>query len=198
MPVEIHTQPSLLLRIRRPADAEAWRQFVDLYAPLVYGFLRKQGLQDADAADVAQDVLRTVSQQIGQLEYDRSRGSFRGWLFTIVNSRLMDFRRRGQRERALVAHAVADVAQHEHEETASSAEWDLDYQRQLFHAAAERVRGDFGPSAWRAFWQAAVEGRPAKEIAADLGMSPAAVYLAKARVMNRIREELETLTGESA
>jgi RNA polymerase sigma factor (sigma-70 family) len=197
MPVELHTQPSLLLRIRQPADGDAWRQFVELYAPLVYGFLRKQGLQDADAADVAQDVLRTVAQQIGQLDYDRSRGSFRGWLFSIVNSRLMDFRRRNQRERALVAQ-VADAAQQDAEETASSGEWDLDYERQVFHAAAERVRGDFGDSAWRAFWQAAVEGRPAKEIAAQLGMSPAAVYLAKARVMNRIREELEILTGESA
>jgi RNA polymerase sigma-70 factor (ECF subfamily) len=197
MPVELHTQPSLLLRIRRPADSDAWRQFVEVYAPLVYGFLRKQGLQDADAADVAQDVLRTVAQRIGELEYDRSRGSFRGWLFSIVNSRLMDFRRHNQRERALVAH-VSDAAQQDPEDTASSGEWDLDYQRQVFHAAAERVRGDFGESAWRAFWQAAVEGRPAKEIAAALGMSPAAIYLAKARVMNRIREELETLTGESA
>jgi RNA polymerase sigma-70 factor (ECF subfamily) len=197
MPVEIHTQPSLLLRIRQPADAAAWREFVDLYAPLVYGFLRKQSLQDADAADVAQDVLRTVAQRIGELRYDPARGTFRGWLFTIVNSRLNDFRRRGQRQRALVAHAAAQISEAEHE-SASSEEWDLDYQRQVFHAAAERVRGDFGTSAWRAFWQAAVEGRPAKEIAADLGMSQAAVYLAKARVMNRIREELETLTGESA
>jgi RNA polymerase sigma factor (sigma-70 family) len=197
MPVELHTQPSLLLRIRQPADGDAWRQFVELYAPLVYGFLRKQGLQDADAADVAQDVLRTVAQRISDLDYDRSRGSFRGWLFSIVNSRLMDFRRRNQRERALVAQA-AEAAQPDPEDTASSGEWDLDYERQVFHAAAERVRGDFGESAWRAFWQAAVEGRPAKEIAAQLGMSPAAVYLAKARVMNRIREELEILTGESA
>jgi RNA polymerase sigma-70 factor (ECF subfamily) len=197
MPVEIHTQPSLLVRIRQPADAAAWRQFVDLYAPLIYGFLRKQSLQDADAADVAQDVLRTVAQNIGQLDYDPSRGSFRGWLFTIVNSRLNDFRRRSQRQRALVAHAAEQASETE-QESSSSAEWDVDYQRQVFHAAAERVRGDFGTSAWRAFWQAAVEGRPAKEIAADLGMSQAAVYLAKARVTSRIREELEVLTGESA
>ena len=198
MPVEIDTQPSLLVRIRQPADASAWRQFVDLYAPLVYGFLRKQGLQDADAADVTQDVLRTISQRIGKLEYDPARGSFRGWLFSVVNSRLIDFRRRGQRERALVSHVAEQAPDSAVDDTASTAEWDLDYQRQVFHAAAERVRGDFGASTWRAFWQAAVEGRAAKEIAADLGMSQAAVYLAKARIMNRIREELAILTGESA
>jgi RNA polymerase sigma-70 factor (ECF subfamily) len=194
MPAELETQPSLLLRIRRPHDAAAWQQFVELYAPLVYGFLRKQGLQDADAADVAQDVLRTVSQQIGGLEYDRSRGSFRGWLFTVVHSRLADFRRKSRRQRLLLAEAAAGAP--EAIEELSSAEWDLDYQRQVFHAAAERVRGDFGASAWRAFWAAAVEGRAAKEIAAELGMSQAAVYLAKARVMNRLREELERITGE--
>src|SRR5688500_10388226 len=98
MPAQLETQPSLLVRIRRPQDAAAWQQFVELYAPLVYGFLRKQGLQDADAADVAQDVLRTVAQRIGELEYDRSRGSFRGWLFTVVHSRLADFRRRAHRQ----------------------------------------------------------------------------------------------------
>ena len=122
MPAELHTQPSLLLRIRQPADSAAWQQFVELYAPLVYGFLRKQGLQDADAADVAQDVLRTVAQRIGELEYDRSRGSFRGWLFSVVNSRIMDFRRRHQRERALVVQAAADIAQQDREDSASSAE----------------------------------------------------------------------------
>jgi RNA polymerase sigma-70 factor (ECF subfamily) len=195
MPAELQTQPSLLVRIRRPQDAAAWQQFVELYAPLVYGFLRKQGLQDADAADVAQDVLRTVAQQIGEFEYDRSRGSFRGWLFTVVHSRLADFRQRTRRQRQLLAEAAAIAP--EAAEELSSAEWDVDYQRQVFHAAAERVRGDFGESAWQAFLAAAVEGRAAKEIAAELGMSQAAVYLAKARVMNRIREELARITGET-
>ncbi len=197
MPADLLTQPSLLLRIRQPQDAAAWRQFVELYAPLVYGFLRKQGLQDADAADIAQDVLRTVAARIGELEYDRARGSFRGWLFTVVHSRLADFRRRSQRQRALLAEAAASAPDREAAEP-SPAEWDLDYQRQVFHAAADRVRGDFGQSAWRAFWMAAVEGRAAKEIAAELRMSQAAVYLAKARVMQRIREEVNRLTGDSA
>jgi RNA polymerase sigma factor (sigma-70 family) len=197
MSAELLTQPSLLLRIRRPHDAAAWRQFVELYAPLVYGFLRKQGLQDADAADVAQDVLRTVATRIDELEYNPARGSFRGWLFAVVHSRLADFRRRSQRQRALLAQAAAIAPERDPAEP-SSAEWDLDYQRQVFHAAAERVRGDFSEASWRAFWLAAVEGRAAKEIAAELGLSPAAVYLAKARVMSRIRAEVESITGESA
>ncbi len=194
MSTDLITQPSLLVRIRDQRDAAAWRQFLEIYAPLVYGFLRKQGLQDADAADVAQDVMRTVAQSISQLNYDPRRGTFRGWLLSVVHSRLADFRRRQQRHNAAVHAATAAVQQAS--DGNSSAQWDRDYDRQLFHAAARAVRGDFSDSSWQAFWQAAVEGKPAQEIAASLGISPAAVYLAKARVMARIREQLELLSGE--
>lgn len=194
MPAELLTQPSLLVRIRQPQDTAAWRQFAQTYAPLIYGHLRKRGLQDADAADVAQDVLRSVATRIGQFDYDPARGSFRGWLLSVVHSRLADFRRRGQRQRALLEEAANQAGE---ASAADTAEWNLDYERQIFHAAAERVRGDFGESAWRAFWLAAVEGKAAKEIAAELDLSPAAVYLAKARVMKRIREEVSVLTGEA-
>jgi RNA polymerase sigma-70 factor (ECF subfamily) len=191
---DLLTQPSLLVRIRDAGDAAAWRQFVEVYAPLIYGFLRKQGLQDADAADVAQDVLRTVAQSIGQWTYDPQRGTFRGWLFSVVHSRLTDYHRRQQRHDAAVdaAAIVLQPTSGGH----SSAEWDRDYERQLFHAAARAVRGDFSDSSWQAFWLAAVEGKPAQDIAEQLHITPAAVYLAKARVMARIREQLELLTGE--
>ncbi len=82
------TRPSLLLRIRDARDAAAWSQFVELYAPLVYGFARKHGLQDADAADLTQDVLRAVARSARSLEYDPRRGTFRGWPFTIVRHKL--------------------------------------------------------------------------------------------------------------
>lgn len=191
---ELLTQPSLLVRIRDTRDAAAWRQFIEIYAPLVYSHLRKQHLQDADAADVTQDVLRTVAQSIGEWNYDRKRGTFRGWLLSVVHSRLADFHRRQHRHRAAVS-AAADLG-HTAIDGRSSAEWDRDYERQLFHAAAAAVRGDFSDSSWQAFWLAAVEGRPAQDIATHLNISTAAVYLAKARVMARIREQLELLTGE--
>src|SRR5207245_5257494 len=85
------TRPSLLVRLRDARDELAWSQFVEIYAPLVYGFARKHGLQDADAADVTQDVLRSVAGAAKKLEYDPQRGSFRGWLFTVVRNRLRDF-----------------------------------------------------------------------------------------------------------
>src|SRR4051794_28407556 len=86
------TRASLLVRLRDPRDAAAWTEFVDLYAPLVYGYLRKQGLQDADAADLSQEMLCAVAGAVDRLEYDPARGAFRNWLFTIVRRKLSNWR----------------------------------------------------------------------------------------------------------
>src|SRR6476659_9471362 len=86
------TRPSLLVRLRDARDEGAWRQFVDLYGPLVYGYARKQGLQDADAADLAQEALIAVAGAVGRLEYDPARGAFRNWLFTVVRRKMINWR----------------------------------------------------------------------------------------------------------
>src|SRR5215510_11939375 len=85
------TRVSLLVRLRDGSDAEAWHEFVHLYAPVIYGFARKRGLQDADAADLMQEVLRSVSTAAQRLEYDPSRGTFRGWLFTVTRNKVLNF-----------------------------------------------------------------------------------------------------------
>src|SRR5262245_21130511 len=82
------TRASLLVRLRDPEDGTAWRQFVDLYTPLVYGYARKQGLQDADAADLSQETLLAVAGALGRFEYDPSRGSFRNWLTRCASFRV--------------------------------------------------------------------------------------------------------------
>ena len=185
------TQPTLLVRIRDARDQEAWGRFVDLYAPLVYGFLSKRGLQDADAADLTQDVMRQVALAAHSLEYDPKRGSFRGWLFTVVQNRLTDhWRRDGVRERGA---GDTDAQQQLNELPQpggldASAQWDADYERQLFQYATNVVKQDFTDSTWQAFWKTAVNGQPGKEVADELGMTIAAVYLAKGRVMTRLKE----------
>src|ERR1700739_4499560 len=85
------TRPSLLVRIRDAADHQAWSQFVEIYGPLVYGFARRLGLQDADAADITQEVLRAVAGAARKLVYDPRRGSFRGWLRTVVRNKVRNF-----------------------------------------------------------------------------------------------------------
>src|SRR5258706_12021873 len=76
------TRASLLVRLRDPRDEAAWTEFVDLYVPVIYGYARKQGLQDADAVDLSQEVITAVADAVRRLDYDRQRGAFRNWLFT--------------------------------------------------------------------------------------------------------------------
>ena len=193
-----HTRPSLLLRLRDAADREAWRQFVELYAPLVFRFARRRGLQDADAADLAQDVLHAVARSCERLEYDPRKGSFRGWLFTVVRTRLSNFRdrRRTHPDRGSgdtdVQHVLDDVASPE-----EAAWWDAEHERRLFAWAAEQVRPHVEPATWQAFWQTAVEGRPAKDVAAELGLNVASVYVAKGRVLARLKEVIREVQGDA-
>ena len=193
------TQPTLLVRIRNTYDHEAWSRFVDLYGPLVYGFLRKRGLQDADAVDLAQDVFRQITTAIQRLDYDGEKGSFRGWLLTIVQNRLLAHWRKKQER----ASGDTDALQMLHEipqpgTLDESSEWDAEYERQLFHFASQTVKQDFTPATWAAFWQTAIEGRSGKDVAQGLEMTVAAVYLAKGRVMARLREQIKILAGEDS
>jgi RNA polymerase sigma-70 factor (ECF subfamily) len=189
------TRASLLVRIRDMQDAQAWSEFVEIYAPLIYGFTRKHGLQDADAADLTQDILRTVARTVNRLDYDPDRGSFRGWLFTVVRNRLRDFhagRKRhpqGTGDTGAVERLEAQPAP----EDSLAQQWDQDYERQLFQWAAERVRQGVQDSTWQAFWLTTVDGMGGKDVAHKLGMSVAAVYLAKSRVMARLKEEIRRL-----
>src|SRR5919201_2748623 len=85
------TRASLLVRLRDPNDADAWKEFVRLYAAVIYGFARKRGLQDADAADLMQEVLRSVARNAEKMEYDPKRGTFRGWLYTVTRNKIYNF-----------------------------------------------------------------------------------------------------------
>jgi RNA polymerase sigma-70 factor (ECF subfamily) len=188
MPEFPPTRASLLLRLRDPHDGAAWRQFVELYAPLVYGYARKQGLQDADAADLTQDVLGAVAGAIGRLEYDPARGAFRNWLFTVVRRKLADWRRARRGRLRGGDPAPPDVLEQAPAPAAAEAEWQAEWERQVFAWACEQVRREVTDSTWQAFWRTAFQGQPGKRVAADLGLSVAAVYLARSRVLARLRE----------
>lgn len=192
------TRASLLLRIRDSRDAPAWRQFVDLYAPLIHGYARKHGLQDADAADLTQEVLGVVAQSIRKLEYDPQRGAFRGWLFTIVRNRVRNFlTRRRPYEQGSGDSGVRNLLEEQPESIEDpDADWEIEYQRQLFASAARYVQTRVQDCTWQAFWQTAVEGHSAPDVAERLNMKVAAVYLAKSRVMAQIKDYIRELQDE--
>ncbi len=189
------TRPSLLVRLRDGRDQQAWSQFVDLYAPLVYRFARRRGLQDADAADLTQDVLQAVSGGIQRLDYDPRRGTFRGWLFTVARNKLRNFLAAQRRPGRGTGDAAAQQLLQElpAREGDQAAWWDEEYERRVFSWAAGQARGAFRDSTWQAFWQTAVEGHPPGEVAAGLRLSVGAVYVARSRVLARLRQELAGL-----
>ena|SRR6266404_4543798 len=192
------TRPSLLIRIRDAQDSQAWTQFVDLYAPLVYGFARKHGLQDADAADLTQEVLRVVAGAVGRFDYDPRQGSFRGWFFTVARNKLRNFisARKHQEQGSGDTGAQDWLEAQPSGEEDQAASWDQEFEQRLFAWAAEQVRSGFQDSTWQAFWQTAVLGKSPKEVAEALAISVGAVYIAKSRVLARLREQIQQLEGE--
>jgi RNA polymerase sigma-70 factor (ECF subfamily) len=187
------TRASLLLRLRDLGDEAAWREFVDRYGPLVYGFARKNGLQDADAADLGQEVLRAVAAAIGRLDYDPGRGSFRNWLFTIVRNKLSNWRRSRRRRPYDCDEGAAEVLLEQcPAPEPCAAAWEADWEQRVFAWACAEVRRTVSETTWQAFWRTAIEDQPGKQVAADLGLSVAAVYLAHGRVLARLKERIRS------
>lgn len=189
---EPSTRPSLLVRIRDCEDKEAWRQFVEIYAPMIYRFARRHGLQDADAADVTQEVLCDVADGARNLDYDSRRGMFRSWLYRVARNRLYKFARGQKRGH----HASGDtqeqrLLQQQLSRDNGEAIWNHEYEQRVFAWAVKTVRPEFRDATWQAFWETAVNGRSGREVSKELDMSIGAVYMAKCRVLARLKEKIQ-------
>jgi RNA polymerase sigma-70 factor (ECF subfamily) len=183
------TRASLIVRLRDDADQAAWREFVEIYRPVVFRLARRRGLQDADADDLAQQVLAAVAGAVGRWEPDPARGRFRAWLNRIAHNQIINALTRRAPDRAAGGDAdrLADQAA---PQGPDSELLRTEYRREVFQWAARQVRGEFRADTWQAFWQTAVDGRPVTVVAAELGKGPGAVYTARGRVMRRLREKI--------
>jgi RNA polymerase sigma-70 factor (ECF subfamily) len=179
----------LLQRLRRPGEQQAWARFVQLYTPLLFYWARRAGLQEPDAADLVQEVLLTLVEKLPEFTYDPAR-SFRGWLRTLLLNKWRN-RRRRRTEQSLAAAEDAEGVPLGPDVAEVFA--DAEYRQHLVGRALELMQTDFQPPTWRAFWECQVNGRPAAEVAAELGLSVGAVYVAKSRVLSRLRQELDGL-----
>ena len=179
------TPASLLQKLRGPPDPHDWARFVELYTPLLYAWARRAGLQEADAADLAQDALLLLVRRLPEFEYDRC-GSFRAWLKTVA---LNLYRTRRRRATLPTQEGGPEPAGPDHAPEFEEAE----YRDYLVRRALELMRREFPPATWKACWEYAVAGRPPADVARELGLSVNAVYLAKSRVLARLRQELAGL-----
>lgn len=188
-----HTRYSLLARLADAADAGAWETFERIYQPAIYRYARSRGLQEADALEVVQDVMVAVHRAMEAWTPTHRAGSFRAWLGEAARRvTLQTIRQRDKRDRGAGGTAVR-AALELAEAPVPPATDEADAQRWAFFCAAACVEQEVNELTWRAFWLAAVEGRPAAAIARELGTTVGNVYSAKCRVLDRIRRRVQEL-----
>ena len=192
------TRASLLLQLQDSGNEAAWSEFVRLYEPAVYRILRRSGLQDADALEVQQEVFWAVCRNLQRWQPGREHGSFRGWLQVVTRNIVVSWIRRnraggGLPKTGLDTWLLASVA----DDAPETLEFDLEVRRAAFQQAAAAVRQEVTAPTWNAFWKFAVEHQPLARVAADLGLSPGAVRVAKCRVLARIRDHVKHWENQS-
>jgi RNA polymerase sigma-70 factor (ECF subfamily) len=182
------TPPSLLERLRQAPDQGAWERIVEMYTPLLAAWTRRLALPDAEAADLIQEVFTILVEKLPQFRYD-GRKSFRAWLKTILLNRWRNQLRKRAGAREQGDESLQDLSAADDLKEFEEAE----YRGYLARRALALMRAEFQPVTWRACWEFVVRDRPASDVAAELGVSVNAVYLAKSRVLRRLREELAGL-----
>ena len=191
------TRDSLLIRVRDREDQAAWEQFARLYRPVVYQLARARGLQDADAQDLAQRVLLSVSAAIGKWE-SREGIKFRHWLRRIAKNETLKFL---SRKPVDVAHggssALNAFRQHPDAQDDLEESIELEYRRQLIRDAAQSVRSRAEETTWLAFSLTMIDGMPIRQAANQLGQSEGSIYAARSRILRRIRNAVQELEDES-
>ncbi|MFK7770164.1 MAG: RNA polymerase sigma factor [Mariniblastus sp.] len=188
------TRYTLIGKIRDPQDAEAWSEFTAIYQPLIFRIARKKGLQHADATDVTQEVLSKVASAIEKFDGTKENSSFRGWLYRITRNLVIDFiRKRSKHEMA----QIDDFQFASEPSSADSQEFYQEFQKQIFYVVATEVRSQVKPKTWQAFWETEMERKSVDDVAKELNMSPGAIYVARSRVLARLKSEAESRINAS-
>jgi RNA polymerase sigma-70 factor (ECF subfamily) len=188
------TSKSLLQRVQSSADDDSWRRLVELYRPLICGWLRRCHTQEQDADDLAQEVLALLVRELPKFSHSGRTGAFRAWLRSITANRLKTFWRAG---RARPAAGAGDFQQMAEQLADSDSDlsrvWDREHDSHVLRRLLELLEAEFEPATLTAFRRTALDGDAPQQVAEELGLSVAAVYIARSRVLRRLREEAEGL-----
>jgi len=184
------TSASLLDQLRLQPDGESWRRLVELYTPLIHGWLRRQAVPPADADDLTQEVLAVVVRELPQFQHNQQQGAFRSWLRTITVNRLRAFWRTRQARPAAGGEVLDQL---EDPNSLPSRLWDREHDQHVMRRLMAYVEPEFTPTTWQAFRRVTLNGEKAAAVAADLGMTVNAVLLAKSHVLRRLRQEAKGL-----
>jgi RNA polymerase sigma factor (sigma-70 family) len=191
------TCPNLLVRLRHdPSNEAAWDEFVEQYGRHIYRWCRQWKLQDADAEDVAQEILLKLARKLRNFAYN-PESSFRGWLKTVAHHAWRDFADGQRRHRQITHDHLWELLQsaEAREDLIQRLEDAFDYE--LLEAAKVQVRLRVAPHTWEAFRLVAIEGLPVATVAAKVHMQVAMVYVAKSKVQRMLHEEIQKLEANA-
>jgi RNA polymerase sigma-70 factor (ECF subfamily) len=192
--VDPETRPSLILRLGDQADDVAWAEFMEIYEPILFHLASRWGLQDADAREVVQETLLAVANAIPQFR-SAGRGAFRAWLSAITRNKLADhLAKQSKQEQGSGDSKILLWLDQQACESSSASIWDWQAKRQIFAWAADRTRHQVSESTWAAFYRTSIRGEPVDLVAKDLGVREGMIYVARSRVMSRLRRHVESWT----
>lgn len=183
-----HTRASLLLRLKNRDDEAAWEEFVEIYQPILYRMARSRGHQDADAREIIQEVMIAVAKHIENFQPQASSGSFRAWLSSIVRTKAINHLTRQTKLRSVGGtEFLKGMQQHVDPNADIEQEFDQEHRKQLFLWAADKVRESVSETTWQAFSLSCVQEQPPAAVAKQLNISLGSVYVARSRVIARMR-----------
>ena len=190
------TRQSLLIELGNQSE-HAWAEFLVVYEKALYKFCRAKGLQDADAQDVLQDVLEAVLKRVPNWDADRTKGSFRGWVFRVARNIAIDaITRRAKKENASGDSRVAEMLAQVPSPSPDETSFDIEYRKSLFDWASSQVKSTVNDLTWKSFCLTAIEGQKAEQVANALGVSVGNVYTSKCRVVARIKAKIADLDDD--
>lgn len=187
------TNESLIVQVRDPSNRAAWDQFEQLYRPVIFRIARAKGLQHADALDLVQQVLISVSSAIDRFDNQHEDSRFRNWLGRITRNAILKALTRRPRDRASGGSDVLDVLSEIPADPETEALINLEYRRELFQRAAQQVHSQSQEVTWLAFEMTELQQISIERTAALLQISTGSVYAARSRVMRRIRNTIQQL-----
>ena len=190
MPDFPETNPSLIARVKDLGDGVAWTEFLGIYQPAVFRMARRRGLQDADAQDVMQQVFLSISSAIERWIPGDLRPPFRAWLTTIARNAITKALARRPRDAATGSTSVVELLDAQPGPAATTAEILAEARIEMVRWATEQIRTEFSEATWKVFWQTAIEGASAADVAKSTGRSAGAIYVARYRVTASLKEKI--------
>ena len=196
----IPTRRSLIIRLKNWEDQESWKDFFDTYWKLIYGVAAKAGLTDTEAQEVVQETVIAVAKKMPGFEYDPRIGSFKGWLLHTTRWKIGDQLRKRRKDGGGVERAQKTTTRTSTIERIPDpggfdleAEWDREWEKNIFDAAIERVKKQVKAKQYQIFDLYVIKQWPVQKVARTLGVNVARVYLAKHRVSALIKKEVKRL-----